>query len=137
VTSDSLVRRAYMNVLTGKYKEVGAVIVREAPPAGRDVSASFVKVPALGWTVVLDGAHPAAAPAPLRLLDAQHLAASVGASRAGEPELDRIGLANVLRRASHLVVDLDGRLTRLELPRVIVGGRGARTVVADAWCELA
>ncbi|MBC7977576.1 MAG: hypothetical protein H7138_21580, partial [Myxococcales bacterium] len=49
---------------------------------------------------------------------------------------DRSGLANLLRRASHLAVDLGDRLVRLDLPRVIVGGRGARTLVVDASCEL-
>jgi hypothetical protein len=48
-----------------------------------------------------------------------------------------LGLANLLRRVSHLAVDLGDRLRSLELARVVVGGRGARTVVADAWCELA
>ena len=33
-------------------------------------------------------------------------------------------------------VDLDGQLTKLELPRVIAGGRGSRSVVVDAWCQL-
>ena len=77
----------------------------------------------------------AAAPAPLRLIDAQMLANTIGSSRAGDPELDRAGLANLLRRASHLVVDLGDRITKLELPRVVVGGRGSRSVVVDAWCE--
>jgi hypothetical protein len=115
------------------------VIVRESPPVGRDVSVQFMKLPAVGWTVVLDvpGAPQiAAAPAPLRLIDAQTLASTIGSSRAGDPDLDRAGLANLLRRASHLVVDLDDRLVRLEMPRVVVGGRGSRTVVVDAWCEL-
>src|SRR5262249_6986811 len=120
--------------------EGAAVIVREAPPAGRDLSVSLLRLPALGWTVILDapgGAPVAAAPAPLRLLDAQSLAAQVVASRAGEPDPDRAGLANLLRRASHLVVDLDARLAALELSRVVVGGRGARTLVVDASAELA
>ena len=143
ITSDALVRRAYAAVLAAAGRppsDSGAVIVREAPPLGRDLSVAFHKLPHLGWTVVLDapGApHVAAAPAPLRLLDAQRLAAAVVASRAGDPEPDRAGLANLLRRASHLVVDLDDRLTKLELPRVIVGGRGSRSVVVDAWLELA
>lgn len=144
VTSDALVRRAFAAVLTAAGRpptrnEPGAVIVREAPPLGRDLAASFVRLPGLGWTVVLDGgvAQVAAAPAPLRLLDAQRLAAAMVASRAGDPEPDRAGLANLLRRASHLVADLGDRLVRLDLPRVVVGGRGSRTVVADAWCELA
>ena len=141
VTSDALVRRAYASVLAaaGRSLETGAVIVREHPPLGRDLAIAFHKLPHLGWTVVLDapGApHVAAAPAPLRLLDAQRLAAAVVASRAGDPEPDRAGLANLMRRVSHLVVDLDDRITKLELPRVVVGGRGSRSVVVDAWCEL-
>lgn len=145
VTSDALVRRAFGAVLAAAGRlptkaESGAVIVREAPPSGRDVSAQIIKLPAVGWTVVLDipGApQVAAAPAPLRLIDAQSLANAIGASRAGDPDLDRAGLANLLRRASHLVVDLDGRIDKLELPRIVVGGRGSKTLVVDAWCELA
>ena len=154
VTSDALVRRAYGALLAavrgaaateargGEDAESDdngfAVIVREAPPVGRELAVSFVKLPALGWTVLLDApgaVQIAAAPAPLRLVDAQALAAQVVASRAGEPEPDRTGLANLLRRASHLVVDLDARVVRLDLPRVVVGGRGARTLVVDAWAE--
>jgi hypothetical protein len=135
-----MVRRAYAAVLaaTGKPGE-GAVIVREVPPLGRDVHVAFHHLPHLGWTVVLDAPGApfvAAAPAPLRLLDAQRLAAAIVASRAADPEPDRAGLANLLRRASHLVVDLGDRVAKLELSRVVVGGRGSRSVVADAWCEL-
>jgi hypothetical protein len=142
VRSDALVRRAFASVLAAAGKlptktEAQAVIVRAAPPLGRDLAVSFVKLPSLGWTVVLDGPQLAAAPAPLRLLDAQILASAVVASRAGDPEPDRAGLANLVRRVSHLVVDLDDRITRLELPRVVVGGRGTQTVVVDAWCQLA
>ncbi|HEY3802126.1 MAG TPA: acetate--CoA ligase family protein [Kofleriaceae bacterium] len=144
VTSDALVRRAFTEVLAAAGRAPNqlesAVIVRETPPLGRDVAVQLVRLPALGWTVVLDvpGApHVAAAPAPLRPIDAAALAAVLVASRAADAEPDRAGLANVLRRASHLVVDLDARLSRLELPRVVVGGRGARTVVADAWSMLA
>ncbi|MDB4956436.1 MAG: hypothetical protein JWO36_4005 [Myxococcales bacterium] len=140
VTSDALVRRAFAAVLAAAGRtqnDVQAVIVRERPPLGRPLAVSFLKLPALGWTVVLDGPQIAAAPAPLRLVDAQALAAAVVASRADDPEPDRAGLANLLRRVSHLVVDLGDRLVRVELPRVIVGGRGARSVIVDAWCELA
>jgi hypothetical protein len=144
VTSDALVRRAFTAVLAAAGRAPtgadAAVIVRETPPAGRDLAVSLVRLPALGWTVVLElpGApHVAAAPAPLRLVDAQALAAAVVASRAADAEPDRAGLAQLLRRASHLVADVDARLVRLELPRVVVGGRGARTLVVDAWCELA
>src|SRR5262249_51866311 len=137
-----MVRKAYTAVLGAAGRslaDAGAVIVRETPPAGRDVSVSFVKLGSLGWTGVLDvpGAPQiAAAPAPLRAIDAKDLARLVVASRAGDPEPDRLGLERLLRHASHLVVDLDDRLVRLELPRVVVGGHGARTVVVDAFAEL-
>jgi hypothetical protein len=145
VTSDALVRRAFTTVLasegvspTSGDSTVNAVIVREVPPLGRDVSARVERLPSLGWTVVLVvNGQVAAAPAPLRALDAQALAAAVVASRAADSEPDRAGLATLLRRASHLAVDLDSKLERLELPRIVVGGRGSRTVVVDAWCELA
>jgi hypothetical protein len=144
VTSDALVRRAFAAVLSAAGKmptrtDTGAVIIRQAPPPGRDLVASVVKLPAVGWTVVVDGpAGPlAAAPAPLRVHDANLLAMALGATRAGDGEPDRIGLANLLRRASHLAVDLGDRLRSIELARIVVGSRGARTVVADAWCELA
>jgi len=140
ITSDALVRRAF-GVLAPAGRPAGAdhaVIVRETPPLGRDVSARVERLPSLGWTVVLVvNGQVAAAPAPLRLLDAQALASSVIASRAADAEPDRAGLATLLRRASHLAVDLGDRLVRLEMPRIVVGGRGARTVVVDAWCELA
>jgi hypothetical protein len=139
ITSDAMVRRAFTTVLAAAGKlDNGAVIVREVPPLGRDIAVSLVRLPALGWTVVVDapGAPLAAAPAPLRVIDAEELAGRPVASRAADPEPDRTGLANLLRRASHLAVDLEDRLKTLELPRVVVGGRGARTVVADAWCEL-
>lgn len=144
VSSDALVRRAFSAVLAAAGKAPNssdsAVIVREPPPSGRDLAVQFVRLPSLGWTAVLEipGASQVAAyPAPLRSADATALAAAIVASRAADPEPDRAGLANVLRRASFIVADLDARIVRLELPRVVVGGRGARTVVADAWCELA
>ena len=142
VTSDALVRRAFTGVLAAAGRPPtgadSAVIVREPPPLGRDLAARIVRLPSLGWTVVLEvNGQAAAAPAPLRALDAQALAAAVVASRAADSEPDRAGLATLLRRASHLVVDLDGVVVKLELPRIVVGGRGSRTVVVDAWCELA
>jgi hypothetical protein len=142
VTSDALVRRAFGAVLAAAGRlptksETGAVIVRQVPPLGRDLAVQIVQLPALGWTVVVEAGQIAAAPAPLRLHDAKELAAALIATRASDPEPDRVGLANILRRASHLAVDLDDRLRSLELSRVIVGGRGSRSVVADAWCQLA
>jgi hypothetical protein len=141
VTSDAMVRAAFTTVLVaaGRTPNDGTgVIIRETPPPGRELSVAFLELPSLGWTVVLDtaGGQLAAAPAPLRLIDAQALAAHVAASRAGDPDPDRTGLANLLRRASHLAVDLGERLARLDLPRVVVGGRGARTLVVDASTEL-
>jgi len=142
ITSDALVRQAFASVLAAAGKgaaDGNAVIVRETPPPGRDVLVHLLELPALGWTVVLDAPGApglAAAPAPLRLVDAEALAAHVVASRASDPEPDRSGLANVLRRASHLVVDLEERLASLELPRIVVGGRGARTLVVDAAATL-
>ncbi len=141
VTSDALTRQAFTAVLTAAGKSTGdgaAVIVRETPPPGREVTVAFRELPALGWTVILEapGTGQLAAPAPLRLIDAQALAAQVVASRAGDPEPDRTGLANLLRRASHLAADLGDRLERLDLPRVVVGGRGTRTLVIDAFAEL-
>jgi hypothetical protein len=136
------VRAAFTTVLVaaGAAPDGGTgVIIRETPPQGREVAVSFLALPQLGWTVVLEtpGGQPAAAPAPLRLIDAQTLAAHVAASRAGDPDPDRTGLANLLRRASHLAVDLGDRVARLELPRIVVGGRGARTLVVDAATEFA
>ena len=141
ITSDALVRAAFTTVLTAAGKagaEGTAVIVRETPPPGREVSVSLRELPSLGWTVILEapGTGQLAAPAPLRLIDAQLLALQVAASRAGDPEPDRTGLANLLRRVSHLAVDLGERLDRLDLPRVVVGGRGSRTLVIDAFIEL-
>ena len=135
ITSDARVRSAFSSVLAGIYK---GAIIREAPPLGRDVAAHIVRLSSLGWTVVLEvNGQVVAAPAPLRPLDANALAGALLASRAGEADLDRAGLATLLRGASHLAADLGDRLVRLELPRIVVGGRGARTVVVDAWCELA
>jgi len=146
VTSDAMVRAAFATVLAAAGRAPGdasGVIIRETPPHGRELSVALLELPALGWTVVLEGpsgggaaAPLAAAPAPLRLIDAQALAAQVAASRAGDPDPDRTGLANLLRRASHLVVDLGDRIARLDLPRVVIGGRGARTLVVDAAAEL-
>ena len=140
VTSDARVRSGFSSVLAAAgqpLEPTGAIIVREVPPLGRDLSAQLVRLPSLGWTVVLEiNGQVVAAPAPLRAIDAQVLASHIVTSRAGDAEPDRAGLAMVLLRASHLVVDLDTKLDRLELPRIVVGGRGSRTVVVDAWCAL-
>ncbi len=143
VSSDALVRRGFSAVLAAAGKiandAASAVIVREPPPLGRELSVQLTRLPAIGWTVVLEvsGALQSVAyPAPLRLADANAMAAAVVATRAADPEPDREGLANLLRRASYIVTDLEDRIIRLDLPRVVVGGRGSRSVVVDAWCEL-
>jgi hypothetical protein len=135
------VRRAIAAVL-GTSTPVGdadetAVIVRETPPPGREVAAWFAKLGALGWTCVLDvpgAAGPTAAPAPLRAVDATALAYHLASTRSGDPEPDRVALANLLRRASHLAVDHEDRIERLELGRIVVGG--TRTLVVDACISL-
>lgn len=138
--SDAVVRQTFAAFASKHAGEAStfAVIVRETPPQGREVAVSLLHLPSVGWTIVIDasGGRIAAAPCPLRLADAEALAAAVVASRAGDPEPDRVGLANLLRRASHLVVDLDRYFVKLEMPRVVVGGRGVRTLVVDAYAEL-
>lgn len=139
-SSDAQTRNAFGALLKRHAgdAEAFAVIVREAPPSGREVAVSFLRLPSVGWTVVIDAAgRIAAAPCPLRVVDAEALAQAVVASRAGDAEPDRAGLANLIRRASHLVVDLGDRFAKFELPRVVVGGRGVRTLVVDAYAELA
>ncbi|HTJ42623.1 MAG TPA: acetate--CoA ligase family protein [Kofleriaceae bacterium] len=143
ITTAAEVRRAFLAVLGAAgmpvaESEGAAVIVREAPPSGREVTATFESVGALGWTCVVEvaGAPPIAAPAPLRVADAERLAAAVASTRAGEAEPDRTGLANVLRRASHLAADHAERIAKLELGRIVIGARGARTLVVDASIDL-
>ncbi|MEZ4404285.1 MAG: acetate--CoA ligase family protein [Kofleriaceae bacterium] len=140
LTSAADVRRAFAAVLSRADLPIegSAVIVRASPPAGREVRVRVTTLPALGPTVVVEvaGQPPEAAPAPLRLVDANALAATVVATRAGDAELDRVGLANLLRRASHLAVDHSDSVAELSLGRVIVAGRGGETVVVDAEARL-
>lgn len=141
LTTAADVRRAFAAVLTraGQPVDRGAVIVRASPAPGREVSARIAQLPHLGWTVIVEtpGQPPEAAPAPLRVADAAALAAVVIATRAGDDEPDRVGLANLLRRASHLTVDHAGQITRLDLGRIVVGPKGAETLVVDAEITLA
>ncbi len=134
------VRRAFAAVLTraGQPVDSGAVIVRASPAPGREILARIAQLPHLGWTVVVEapGQPPEAAPAPLRVADAAALAAVVVATRAGDDEPDRVGLANLLRRASHLTVDHADAIARLELGRIVVGAKGGDTLVVDAEIEL-
>jgi hypothetical protein len=136
------VRRAVAAVLGAAGLPTGdadgaAVIIRETPPPGREVAATIEKLGALGWTVVLDvpgAGGPAAAPAPLRVVDAMTLAYHLASTRSGDPEPDRVALANVLRRASHVAVDHEDRIERIELGRIVVGA--TRTLVVDALATL-
>lgn len=135
------IRRAFTTVLAGRTDTPGvepAVIVRESPPAGRELSARIEQLPSVGLTVIVEapGLPPVAAPAPLRLADAALLAGHLIATRAGEPEPDRVALTNLLRRASHLAADLEARVALLEMSRIVVGSRGDRTLVIDAAVEL-
>jgi hypothetical protein len=144
VTTGADVRRAFSAVLTAsglsaEEEDGAAVIVREAPPRGRELAASVVNLPSVGWTVVVRGTGhsvPLAAPAPLRMIDANAIAGQLLASRSSEHEPDRAGLAALLRKASHLVIDHQQRIGRLDLSRIVVGARGERTVVVDASIEL-
>jgi hypothetical protein len=142
VATAAEVRRAVAAVLGAAGLPSGeadgaAVIVRETPPPGREVAAWIERLGALGWTVVLDvpGANgPAAAPAPLRAVDAMALAYHLASTRSGDPEPDRVALANLLRRASHVAVDHEDVIERLELGRIVVGA--TRTLVVDASTTL-
>lgn len=147
ITTASEVRRGMATVLTAAPPAAvsaaapsggdGAVIVRETPPSGRPAHARFERVAGLGWIVVLEvpgAAEVLAAPCPLRPLDATGLAAMVAATRLGDAEPDRAALADLLRRASHLVVDHADRIGALELSAVV---GGPRTLVVDCVIELA
>jgi len=138
------VRRAFLAVSGAAGMPVDeasglAVILRETPPEGREVSALIERVSTLGWTVIVSvpgAGGPLAAPAPLRVVEATELAAAVTSTRAGEVEPDRVALANLLRRASHLAVDYEDRIHRVELGRIVVGARGLRTMVVDAAIDV-
>jgi hypothetical protein len=113
------------------------VIVRETPPIGRELRARVVNIPDLGMTVLVDVAGapgPIAAPAPLRVIDAEELARHVEASRLGDAQPDRSALADLLRRASFLACH--ERIESLDLCRVIAAARGDGVVVADARATL-
>ncbi|HWN66205.1 MAG TPA: acetate--CoA ligase family protein [Haliangium sp.] len=119
--------------------EDAPVIVRETPPAGREVSAHISRLGALGWMVVVEVAgvpEPAAAPAPLGPVDVAELTALVQASRASDPEPDREALADMLVRAAALAVDHQGVIEALYLHRIIVTPRTERSLVADAQAVL-
>jgi len=132
------VRRAFAALGRAMGHPEGApVIVRETPPAGRELRARVVRLADLGLTVLLDLAgapDPIAAPAPLRSIDAEELARHVEASRVGDPQPDRAALADLLRRASFLACH--ERIESLDLCRIIATSRGQGVVVADARAGL-
>jgi len=132
------VRRAFAALGRALGQPAGApVIVRETPPAGRELRARVVTLAELGRTVLVDLAGapgPIAAPAPLRAIDAEELARHVEASRLGDPQPDRAALADLLRRASFLACH--ERIESLDLGRVIAAARGDGVVVADARATL-
>ena len=134
------VRRAFTSVTRAAGLPEGApVIVRATPPRGREVRASIARVGPLGWmmNVEIDGAPtPMAAPAPLRLVDADAIASRVEATRASDPEPDRQALIDILIRASHLVVHHSDVIEALYLHRIIVTPRSETTQVADAQAAL-
>jgi len=130
------VRRACVTVIKrAGLSEGAAVIVRETPPDGRTLRARVARIGALGWTVVLDiagVAGPVAAPAPLRAVDAAELARCVEASRATDPAPDRTALADLLRRASHMVVTHEDHIEALDLSCIVVAPEDRGAVVVDA-----
>jgi hypothetical protein len=133
------VRRAFAGAASAAGLTVGVpVIVRETPPAGRQVSARVERLPDVGWTVILEtsGSRPACAAAPLRRADAEELAAAVESSRAGEAPPDRAALAELLLRVSHAPVLREAEIDSLELARIVVAPKGGGAVVVDARTRL-
>jgi len=132
------VRRAFAALGRAMGQPAGApVIVRETPPAGRELRARVMAMGELGRAVLVDVAGtpgPIAAPAPLRSTDADELARHVEASRLGDAQPDRAALADLLRRASFLACH--ERIESLDLVRVIAAARGDGVVVADARATL-
>jgi len=134
------IRRAFATVSGALDRPIGSpVIVRASPPQGRELRARFVRVGAVGWSVVVDIAGiatPIAAAAPLRAIDAHELARHLEASRVSDAEPDREAVAELLRRASHMVAACD-RIVSLDLVRIIAASRGEQVLVVDAAAELA
>ncbi len=133
-------RRSFVAVAKAAGLPTGSpVIVRETPPRGRELRARIRRDGALGWMVVVDvvGAPgPIAAPGPLRDCDAHALARRVEATRAGDPEPDRAALAELLRRASHMVAFRDDIFESIDLARIVVAPVGDGAVVVDARAVL-
>jgi hypothetical protein len=134
------VRRAFAAAATQAGLKVGApVLVRQAVPAGREIAARIERHPELGWTVTLSGPGargPACAPAPLRRLDAEDLAAALESSRTGDAPPDRAALAELLLRASFAAVANEALIESLELTRIVVRERGQGALVVDGRTRL-
>ncbi len=126
-------RRAFAALCRGRE---GAVIVRQRPPAGRELSVKIAVDEALGAMMVVRVAghrDPLAAVSPLTQFDADRLSRSLCATRVDDPEPAKDEVAHILSRASFLHRDVESMRT-LALPRVVAGEREA--VVVDAWAEL-
>ena len=140
LTNPPDVRRAFAAVATSAGLDVGVpIIVRATPPAGRSLAVRVVSLGPIGWTVIVDagsGTRPAAAPAPLRRVDAEELAAGLEGSRAGDAPLDRAALAELLIKISLAVVDREADVEALELGRVVVGAKGEGALVVDGRTRL-
>jgi ATP-grasp domain len=134
------VRRAFAAAATAAGLKVGVpVLVRQSVPAGREVAARFDKHPDLGWTVTLSGPGArgtACAPAPLRRLDAEDLAAALESSRTGDAPPDRAALAELLVRASFAAVANEAAIESLELTRIVVRARGEGALLVDGRTRL-
>ncbi len=130
------VRRGYAAVARAAGLPTGApVIVRETPPAGREVAARFEPIESLGWIAVIDIAgatESLAAPAPLSRVDAEAITAKLVASRAGDQAPDRDALADTLVRISYLASDHADLLRELDISRIVVTPTGATVVDATA-----
>jgi len=132
------VRRAFAAATSALDLPAGApVIVRASPPPGRELRVRLFDLPDIGWTLVtrIPGQpEPIATPAPLSMHDAERLASLVAATRKSDQRLDPVGLAELLIRASYLVVDHGDRIESLDLGRVIVSTDDGSVLVADAAC---
>ena len=143
VTSDARVRSAFTSILNAVSRPLSgadsAVIVREPPPLGRDISAQFVRLPSLGWTVVLEingqVVRRARAAAGARCRSARRCRRRLARRRRrARSRGAREPAASAPRTSSRIsAIASSGSSYRA----IVVGGRGSRTVVVDAWCELA
>jgi hypothetical protein len=138
VLTAAAVRRAFTVVGSALGEPEAPVILRESPPAGRELRARVFTLGPLGLCMVVEVLglpSPLAAPAPLRLIEAAELARAVATTRAGESEPDRRALAELLRAASYLPAHAP-RVEAIDLVRIVAGMRGTRAVVVDARTAL-